>query len=101
MIKSYIKNEKIISYEIIYKPIKHVYFRKTQTHILISANNKMSEKSILNILDINFDKIYKLQTKSPRLKTNKFQLWGENVTKESYFDNLSPTEDNYKKILIN
>lgn len=100
MIGIYEKHNQKVSYKIVFKPIKHVYFRKQSDYILISANQNMSTKQVLNILDMHFEKLISYQKVNKRQTTNEFQLWGEVLTPETYFKGQEHTIKNYQQILI-
>lgn len=100
MIEQYTKNNQTIQYKIIFKTIKHVYFRKKDDYFLISANRKMNKKQVLSILDSHFNKLVSYQTKKRRQTTEKFQLWGSKLSEDEFFDGLENTQKNYEKILI-
>src|SRR5690554_2872118 len=99
MIETYNKNNKSIQYKIIFKPIKHVYFRSKSDYILITANDKMKVNQVLNILDFNFDKLLKYQLKPKRLTTEKYQLWGQVLSLEQFFGEHANNQKNYETIL--
>jgi len=100
MIEQYIKNNQTIQYKIVFKTIKHVYFRKKDDYFLISANRRMNKKQVLSILDGHFHKLVSFQTKKRRQTTEKFQLWGTKLSEDEFFDGLENTQKNYEKILI-
>jgi predicted metal-dependent hydrolase len=100
MIGTYEKHNQKVSYKIVFKPIKHVYFRRQSDYILISANLNMSTKQVLNILDMHFEKLVNFQKVNKRQTTNEFQLWGEVLTPETYFKDDQHTTKNYQQILI-
>ncbi len=99
MIETYSKNNKLIQYKIIFKPIKHVYFRNKSDYILITANDKMKVNQVLNILDFNFDKLLKYQLKPKRQTTEKYQLWGQVLSLEQFFGEHPNNQKNYETIL--
>src|SRR5690554_3991873 len=99
MIKKYTKNNQTINYKIIYKKIKNVYFRNKNGIIVVSANKKLNEDYILNLLDANFDNIYNLSINQNKPTTKTYQLWGSPLTKNDFYQNLNQTENNYYKIL--
>lgn len=100
MIEQYTKNNQTIQYKIVFKTIKHVYFRKKDDYFLISANRRMNKKQVLSILDGHFHKLVSFQTKKRRQTTEKFQLWGTKLSEDEFFDGLENTQKNYEKILI-
>lgn len=99
MIKIYTKDNKSIEYKVVYKKIKHVYFRRKDDVIVISANKRLKEKDIFNLIDYNFNNIYKMYIKNTNNTTNTFQLWGKEIEKEMFYKNLAQNEENYYKIL--
>lgn len=99
MIKTYTKNNKTIQYKIIFKPIKHVYFRKKEDHILISANRKMTTNQVLSILDHNFDKLVNYEVKQRRIQTPKYILWGKAYSEDEFFQGKTPTKEHYEALL--
>lgn len=100
MISIYEKQNKKVSYKIVFKPIKHVYFRRQSDYILISANQNMTAKQVLNILDMHFDKLVSYQKVNKRQTTSEFQLWGEVLSPEAYFKEKMHTTKNYQQVLI-
>lgn|SRR5690554_352191 len=100
MIETYSKHNKSIQYEIVFKPIKHVYFRKKDDHIIITANQKMSKNQVLTILDDNFEKLIYMQTKKNRYEADRYQLWGEKLTEDEFYQNKIVNQKNYERILI-
>src|SRR5690606_3864747 len=96
--KVYEKNGISVTYEIIYKPIKHIYFRNKNNHIIITANKRTKESDILLILDKHFEKLTTKRT-SKKLETPKYQLWGTTLTEDAFFGEYKHTEKNYELIL--
>src|SRR5690554_2574450 len=82
MIEQYSKENKTVQYKIVFKPIKHVYFRKKDDYIMITANKKMSKNQVLSILDNNFEKLIYMQTKKNRYEADRYQLWGQKLSKD-------------------
>lgn len=100
MIEQYSKHNKTIQYEIIFKPIKHVYFRKKDDYIIITANKKMSKNQVLSIIDNNFEKLIYMQTKKNRHEAERYQLWGEKLSKDQFYQTKEANQANYERILI-
>src|SRR5690606_18603140 len=98
MMKVYQKNDKTLKYEIIYKPIKHIYLRKRDDVVIVTANKKTTESYILNLLDKHFDKFYQVQ-KPRQFEVPKYQLWGNELTIDEFFGPYKQTDKNYELIL--
>lgn len=99
MIETYTKGQDTIHYKLVFKSIKHVYFRKKEDHILISANQKMTKKQVLNILDYNFSKLMTYQSKTKRKAAHAYQLWGQELSQDTFFGEKAHTQANLESIL--
>src|SRR5690554_878861 len=97
--KQIIIQEKIITYTIVRKPKKHVYFRLKDDHIQITAHPKIKESEILSYLEKQLPRILKLEKKR-KTKVPKYQLWGQELSKEAFFKTFAHLESDYEKILI-
>lgn len=95
----YQKNNYTFYYQLIYKPIKNIYFRFKDDILMISLPKNFKSKNIESIIDRNVNKIVKLKSRSKRIETLDFQLWGnpiEKMDRESYRKLL--ISETYKKI---
>src|SRR5690606_16728318 len=96
--KVYEKNGISVTYEIIYKSIKYIYFRNRNDHIIITANKKAKESEVLSYLDKYFEKLTVKKTKT-KVETPKYQLWGISLTEDEFFGNYQHSQKNYDLIL--
>jgi len=78
MIETYTKNGKTIKYQIIIKNNKHMYFHFKPELLVITKNKKVPMERVLNIIDNDFDKIYrKINRKVLKLNDNEFLYFGK------------------------
>ncbi len=100
MFQTFTKDQETIVFEVVYKPIKHVYFKDLGDYIRISCSPKMKQKDIIKILDHNFDKIMKLKQRKVKTKTHKYQLWGQAIDEVTFYHGLVVNEKNLIKRYI-
>lgn len=72
------KGEKTIYFQIVTKPIKHVYFRVKNQVLFVSKNKRTQEQVIYNYIEANFDKIYtKTSVKKIETQSNEMMIFGQ------------------------
>lgn len=100
-IKTFKKGHVEFNFEIKYKKIKHIYFRFKDDVLYISANSKLTENQVIESIELNLDRILSLKIKKQRLESSSYQLWGNVLSKEEFFEDKIPSEKLMHEIYIN
>lgn len=89
MIKTFTKNNKKINYQVNKKDNKHTYIKIRDNMVLFNASKSLTDKTIFNYLDKNFDHIYNEINKRITLNENYIVLWNKKyeLVKSKYISN--------------
>lgn len=79
MIKIYQDEDIKLNYEIHHKKIKHIYFRYINDVLHISIHPRYTHQDIVDAIQRNMDKIYKLMKKSDKKQIMNQTLWGNTL----------------------
>lgn len=89
------KNNRTLKYDIVYKPIKHTYFKIKNDYILISTHRLVNPTVITQYLDTHFDKFtHKINSLNPHQNEDQIVLKGKPY-------NLILRQGNFKYEIIN
>lgn len=94
-------NGQSIEYVILYKPIKHLYFRALDGVIYVSSSKRFKEEQIIQVMTTKFSKLIQMVSKMSHQITPKYSLWGEPIDEDGFFlrYGLPKSEKNYQLIL--
>jgi predicted metal-dependent hydrolase len=72
------KNNQTLKYDIVYKPIRHTYFKIKSDYILISTHRSVNQDIITRYLDTHFDKFMKkIENLNPHQNEGQIILKGQ------------------------
>jgi predicted metal-dependent hydrolase len=88
--KTYVKDDRVIIYELIRKPNKNAYFRVKQGVLVVTAHPRTTLHAIESFIDLKFDTFYQ------KIKESKSKEPDDNITLQNKVYQLVVTQGNFQ-----